>query len=242
MNNMVGHKNLALCMMKQFFQDVVYNHIFATNLPIDERFLYSNRGGTYIFPLYCYYEITGEQGEYNFNDSIIKNIEHLLGMKLNRFSSDSTFTGEELLQYIYAILHSMKYRKKYNDQLKYDFPSVPYPADRDYFKRICSLGKELMSLHLPDSYFRTESPVVIDNLQSYKFVGDKVVLNGQIELHAIEGIGDKQLGGYRPADKWLKDRKGSPLTQCDIETYKKILSAIIKTDEIMRRIDEVIIV
>lgn len=49
-----------------------------------------------------------------------------------------------------------------------------------------------------------------------------------------------QLGGYQPAQKWLKDRKGRTLTAEDIEHYKRIIGAITETIRIQREIDEVI--
>lgn len=239
MTHVVGHKNLSLCMMKQFFQDVVYNHIFVTNLAIDERFLYSNRGGTYIFPLYQYFG-EGEllEKEYNFNDETVKKIEESIGLKLSKEKAEGCFTGEELLQYIYAILYNRAYRNKYNDQLKYDFPSIPYPQDPSMFFALCAYGSELISLHLPDEYYPVnESTKLLPELISYKFLGSKVVLNEQLSIEAFEGAKDFQLGGYKPADKWLKDRKGKPFTEKDRENYIKLIKALQKTDAIMEKIE-----
>lgn len=42
------------------------------------------------------------------------------------------------------------------------------------------------------------------------------------------------IGGYQPAQKWLKDRKGKVLDYADIRRYQKIVAALIQTDEIMR--------
>lgn len=239
MNHMVGHDNIALCMMKQFFQDVTYNHVFVSDLPIDERFLYSNRGGTYIFPLYQYYP-TSKTPVYNFNTDVIKEIEKSIGAKLTMSKDKNSFTGKELIQYIYAVLHSNKYREKYNDQLKYDFPTIAYPRSIDYFHQMSELGEMLFELHLPKDYYRKESPVLLNTLTSYKFEGDQVILNGKIVIDAIPGIGQKQMGGYKPADKWLKDRKGEAFTEYDLVIYKRIISAIIKTEEIMKEIDLII--
>lgn len=242
MRHVVEHDNISLCMMKQFFQDVTYNHVFVTNLAIDERFLYSNRGGTYIFPLYQYWgENDMEHRRYNFSDEIIKKIETSVGLKLSNTSGYENFTGEELLAYVYAILHCKTYREKYNDQLKYDFPSIPYPESKETFKALSKKGAELFDIHLPDMYYRaTESPVVINELISYKFVGSDVILNDKIKIHAFDGVKDYQMGGYKPADKWLKDRKGESLSESDISTYKKLIAALISTSKIMKEIEEII--
>lgn len=47
------------------------------------------------------------------------------------------------------------------------------------------------------------------------------------------------IGGYQPAQKWLKDRKGRELSYEDILHYQKIIVALFKTDEIMKEIDEI---
>lgn len=40
------------------------------------------------------------------------------------------------------------------------------------------------------------------------------------------------IGGYQPAQKWLKDRKGRTLTNADSEHYQKIIVALSKTEKI----------
>lgn len=47
------------------------------------------------------------------------------------------------------------------------------------------------------------------------------------------------IGGYQPAQKWLKDRKDRELTYDDILHYQKIIVALTETDRIMKEIDEV---
>ena len=45
------------------------------------------------------------------------------------------------------------------------------------------------------------------------------------------------IGGYQPAQKWLKDRKGRKLSYEDIAHYQKIIVALTETDRLMREID-----
>lgn len=243
MNHVILHPNISLCMMKQFFQDVIYNHIFVSNLAIDERTLYSNRGGTYIFPLYIYWgDDRLAKPQYNFNSEIVKKIEQSMGLKLSLSpNSDAEFSGLELIQYIYAILYCNSYRKKYNDQLKYDFPSIPYPTNASQFRALAQVGEKLFSIHLPDLYYRKPgSPVVLSELRTYKFINDTVVLNGSMVIQAFPGVKERLLGGYAPADKWLKDRKGKSLTESDIATYKRIIQTLKETDTLMKEIETII--
>lgn len=45
------------------------------------------------------------------------------------------------------------------------------------------------------------------------------------------------IGGYQPAQKWLKDRRGRTLSFADIKHYQKIVRILEETDRIMREID-----
>jgi len=50
------------------------------------------------------------------------------------------------------------------------------------------------------------------------------------------------IGGYQPAQKWLKDRKGRMLGYEDILHYQKVIVALTETSMIMKKIDEIEIV
>ena len=45
------------------------------------------------------------------------------------------------------------------------------------------------------------------------------------------------IGGYQPAQKWLKDRKGRTLSFDDISHYAKIISVLTETARLMTEID-----
>ena len=103
--------------------------------------------------------------------------------------SEKMFIPEDILDYIYAVLHSPSYREKYREFLKIDFPRVLYPQDltslqntsvveiRKLFKRLVFLGGELRRLHLLESSevedFITSYPVACDNVvEAVKYVSD----------------------------------------------------------------------
>jgi hypothetical protein len=45
------------------------------------------------------------------------------------------------------------------------------------------------------------------------------------------------IGGYQPAQKWLKDRKGRKLGFDDVRHYQRIIAVLVETEKIMREID-----
>ena len=69
----------------------------------------------------------------------------------------------------------------------------------------------------------------------------RVYINGAGESgQYFDGVSDTawnfHIGGYQPAQKWLKDRKGRTLDWDDIRHYQKIIKILGETDRIMREI------
>ncbi len=50
---------------------------------------------------------------------------------------------------------------------------------------------------------------------------------------------DFYIGGYQPAQKWLKDRKERTLELEDIFHYQKIIVALIETNKLMAEINKI---
>ena len=219
----------------------------------------------YVFPLYLYFQ-TDEQKTIpqetertpNLNSEIITQIAQTLNLKFTpeKENRKDTFAPIDILDYIYAVLYSPTYRETFKEFLKIDFPRVPYPKDAAIFWQLIEYGSQLRKLHLFESPNLSNSPV------SYPKEGDNVItrkiLKGDFEITDADNqigrvwINDSQyfagvplvawefyVGGYQPAQKWLKDRRGRELSYQDTEHYRKIIAALIETDRMMKRIDEV---
>jgi predicted helicase len=144
------------------------------------------------------------------------------------------------------VLHSPSYRFKYKELLKIDFPRVPYPNNKGTFWKLVELGSQLRHLHLLESpkveQYITKYPVSGSNeVDKIKYTDSRVYIN---ETQYFEGVPEIAwnfyIGGYQPAQKWLKDRKGRTLSFDDILHYQKIIVALVETDRLMKEIDEVI--
>lgn len=245
MKNIAYQENIGLCLMRQFFQDTTYNHVFVSKYCIDERTLYSNRGGTYFFPLYIYDEQDTRKRNYNFNLNIIEKIQECIDMILddNKSEDITKFNGEDLIAYIYAILHSNEYRKLYNDFLKYDFPKIIYPTNKDMFIKLVILGKELMENHLADNSVAVDDSVEGVVLDSYSYNKNKkqIILNKTYTYSEVEDdIWNYEIGGYKPLQKWLKDRKGILVPMSMFNEYESIIQTIIRTKSISQQIDYIL--
>lgn len=155
---------------------------------------------------------------------------------------EDSVSPENILDYIYAILHSPSYREKYKEFLKNDFPRVPSPKNATEFWNLVKLGKELRLIHLMKSpvishYDTTYSVARDDIVEKISYVDGKVYINeAQYFGNIPEVAWNFYIGGYQPAQKWLKDRKGRELTSDDIDHYQKIIKILIETDRIMKEI------
>ncbi|MEI6820923.1 MAG: type ISP restriction/modification enzyme [Bacteroidota bacterium] len=184
----------------------------------------------------------------NLSQTILRGIEKSSGLlfvlQVKKTSIDE-FGEVDLLDYIYAVLHSPTYREKYKEFLKIDFPRVPYPKDNEIFWQLVKLGGELRQIHL------LESPIVEKYITKYPIDGDNVVgklkyqdnnvyINEtQYFANVPEVAWSFYIGGYQPAQKWLKDRKERKLEFEDILHYQKIIVALSETDRIMKEIDKI---
>ena len=55
-----------------------------------------------------------------------------------------------------------------------------------------------------------------------------------------EAVWNYEIGAYQVCEKWLRDRKGSPLSHAEVRHYCAILVAIAETLQIMAEIDAVL--
>ncbi len=196
----------------------------------------------YMFPLYIYTKNTGEAGRFfensqktpNFRPDIIAKVESSLGEVAEPI---------ELFDYIYAVLHSPAYRERYKEFLKVDFPRIPYPTDANLYHALAEKGEELRHLHLMDksqgwqvsATFPEAGSNVVEQL---RYADSKVWINdGQYFGGVTPEAWNFFVGGYQPAQKWLKDRHGQRLDFAAIRHYEEIIYALCATRRLMQEID-----
>ncbi len=213
-----------------------FHHIFASD-DITELSYVSNETSeaTSQFPLSTLSDNGGRRA--NFDETRLKE----LFSDVERLSEKSRKVyPEDMMDYIYASLHSPSFREKYKEFLKTDFPRVPRPKNWKEFWRLADLGYELRELHLmrktpePKATFSVEGGNVVEKVSRDN---EKVYINDTQYFDNVSELAwNFSIGGYQPAQKWLKDRKGRTLEYDDILHYEKIIAVLEKTDEIMRRI------
>lgn len=153
------------------------------------------------------------------------------------------YSPEEVLDYVYGVLYSPSYREKYAEYLKTDFPRVPAPLGDSDFIEVGKLGRELRDLHLMKSStvdeFSTVYPEIGDDtVDSVTFKDEKVWINQKQYFGGVsENAWNFYVGGYQPAQKWLKDRKGTRLADADLDHYQRIIRVLEETVRIMGDLD-----
>jgi Type ISP C-terminal specificity domain len=224
----------------------------------------------------------------NLNPEQIKFIESSLGMKLD-WEADITksyldiqgyiFSPTDLLDYIYAVLHTPQYRDKYKEFLKIDFPRVPFDVTPEKFWKLVKIGGQLRKLHLLEDETLDNSkigyPIAGDNVVekvSFEFnnsplegwqsqtdgvepnlitkstlslpikkenITGKVFINSSQYFDGVSVIAwEFYIGGYQPAQKWLKDRKDNVLTFEDIAHYQKLVASLDQTSILMQELEK----
>lgn len=264
MQHFINGKNIGLIFSRQA-TDSNWTAIQVSKYITDNRFHFSYKGIPLQAPLYLYPETneqqTIDQSEEripNLNAEIVNQIAENLGLTFTneKETTENTFAPIDILDYIYAVLHSPTYREKYKEFLKIDFPRVPYPKDQDTFWQLVKLGGEIRQIHLLESptveQYITQYPIDGDNFVNRKITKSSPGYVADNETHGKVYINDHQyfdkvplvawefyIGGYQPAQKWLKDRRGRTLEFDDILHYQKIIVALSETDRLMKEIDKI---
>jgi len=240
------HDNISIILTKQLAK-APFKHCFVS-MDIGDRCLISLRTKElgYFFPLYLYPRIN--------KINLFINLEKLeekksnISCKIFKFLSDTYKnqpSSEEIFYYICAVLYSNIYRKKYEEFLKINFPRIPFTKNYNLFKEMAEFGERLVDLHLlkstelelPLCKFQGKGDNRVEKIE-YDEKEKRIFFNEKQYFERIpQDIWQYQIGSYQVCRKWLKDRKGRCLSLEDITHYCKMVTALRKTIEIQKEID-----
>ena len=248
-NNLIEKKeNFALIASRQCIDN--WKYVFCTNNVCDMNLIASagKLGGGNVFPLYLY----PTDGEEKLGETRKPNLDEKIWRKIDKCTKLET-TPEQIFDYIYGVLHTPSYREKYREFLKIDFPRIPYPENKEEFERIVSIGNKLRKLHLMEEIppqatsFNIEGDNAVSEIRFEKEIPDQVGedIGGKVYINKTQYFANVPelawnfyIGGYQPAQKWLKDLKNRTLTYDDISHYRKIIAILLETHKLMQKLDE----
>jgi predicted helicase len=262
MQHMVGHENFGMIFNRQTAKDYFSFSFVSDKLINHGTFYLGNRGQDYIAPLYCYPPRDGQGDAFavterspNLDPHIYAAICKAAGINpadqtgpndhFHAASGEARPSEVKVFDYVYGVLHSPAYRETFAEFLKLDFPRIPYPPSPEFFRQISEKGGQLRRLHLmepaavgdaPYSYLGEGDDVVASGFP--KFDGGKVHINKDQHFEGVPKLAwEFYIGGYQPAQKWLKDRRGRALTWEDVTHYQRIIKILAETDRIMKEIE-----
>jgi predicted helicase len=236
MAHLSGRTNLALIAPKYSTDEL---GALATNVLCGHK-SFSAYDISYVFPLYLYPAPT------ELDQTRRVNFEPKLFAKLRKLATHP-MRGEPdevaVFDYIYGVLHCPAYRETYAEFLKIDFPRIPWPASPDVFWDVSDKGGQLRRLHLMESAAVGDTPYPFTGegagkVEKVEFREGAVWINKDQRFeNAPEISWGFHIGGYQPAQKWLKDRKGRSLDFEDVQHYQRILKILAETGRIMKTIE-----
>jgi len=252
------HENTALVVPKNAdaFGGVALGPYFVVSRPTDLNLF--RRGGAYMIPLWLYprqstdlLDAAPREKTANLAPEFVAALAAAVGR---------TPTPEDTLAYLYALLYAPSYRARYADFLKRDFPRVPLTSDRALFDSLVEAGRELIALHTMQTILPriTRFDVAGGNevakvrwapepSPSTALPEGQVRETGRVYINPAQyfdgvpqAVWDTHIGGYRVAEKWLKDRKGRQLSYDELTHYQAVIAALARTLELQSDIDAAI--
>lgn len=265
-DDMLVDSNLGLLATRQV-TGTHFEHVFVSRAMIEIKACSHDRN-TQMFPLYVATHGADENVMFSTGRRA-PNLSHEATSALAaatglRFGDEpdsggpGAFCPQDVLQYVYAILHAVGYRTRYIEFLRSEFPRVPVVASHSLFLSLTRLGGELIALHLMEApeldtpittYTGPEAPDVgrvgwsEDTvwLDAAATRGGQPAEPGTVGFRGVsEAVWNFHIGGYQVCHKWLKDRKGRTLSHDDLAHYQKIIVALDETIRLMADIDNVI--
>jgi predicted helicase len=245
MQHVIGHENVGMIFNRQIVGDSV-SHFGVARIPVCHGTFYlGNKGQDYFAPLLAFDDdllASQKLGRSNFTTSFLRALQKAVGPEASKL------TPEDIFHYAYAVFHSPRYRSRYAEFLKIDFPRLPLTGNLQLFRALATLGGYLTAIHL------LESPKLAKPIT--EFIGgrhpevekiswsDNTVWVDKSQIAGFYGVREEvwkfRIGGYQVCEKWLKDRKGRTLSKDDIAHYHKIVVALSETIRLMAEIDSVI--
>ena len=242
MRHMLTGENLGLITRRQQIPDKECTYFFfvANKIISDGVIRSDNRGSESPFPLYLYpsaesLEMFHQSRQPNLADGLLPQLSAAYGFNPS---------PEDVLAYIYAILYSPTYRETYAQELRTDFPRIPFATDGDIFRQMADLGRQLINLHLLRNPSNTAGVKYqgqgSDTITKVRYDAN----SGRVYINAdkyFEGITlemwEYRIGGYQVLEKYLKDRKGRQMN--DLVRYIHIAAALAQTLNIQKKIDTI---
>ncbi|WQT66617.1 N-6 DNA methylase [Helicobacter pylori] len=234
-------KNVALNTPRQLKNnDKSWTQCFISSCINDQGLSSGGNGAGVNYPLYQF-------NNPNYTENFTPEFRGFIDKHYNH-----SFEPLEILGYIYALLYSPNYRKRYEGFLKIDYPKILFTENKDLFRALSLLGIELIGLHvlnqeslnysfeklkdatIGESYYMEahERNPIISKKPSHNEPEQRLYINHSTYFSGVsQEIYDYRIGGYCVLDKYLKSHKNEPY---DFDHVTRIIKVIARTIEIQK--------
>jgi len=261
MKHMLQEGNISL-ISTRLTKGEDFKHVFVSSILFEQIFLSSKTSNSaYCFPLYL--KTTNDwKKKTNLSNELIQCLSNSWNLNFTINSDfegnlEENFSPKDIFYYIYAILHSEIYRKRYNHFLSLDFPIIPFFTNLELVRKLINKGKELIELHLidvmGDKTLKNKKQVSIKVITSkssnevVKNKGKKKYTNGRLFLNDdcfIDGISEKvfrfHVGGYPILEKWIRENSNEIITAEKMITLTNMIIIIENTISISNEVDKLL--
>lgn len=244
MNHFLGKDNLGILFRRQY-KHGEFTYVNIVDKITEARYMENAFSHVYVTPLYLYESVLSPKTKSD-SDAKIENFTKPFRKYINKLYSNH-FSPEEILGYIFSVLHSQTYREKYSGELKGDFPRIPFTKDKNIFIKLSALGSELIRVHLleegadypyGDFLGNGNSLVEKPNYVYEKKIGKLFINKTQYFNNVPKEVFNFVIGGYNALEDYLATRKNRELNGNEVETIEKTIKAIAFTIDQMKKIDE----
>ncbi len=233
-------KNVALNTPRQLKNnDKSWTQCFISSRINDQGLSSGGNGAGVNYPLYQFRDP-------NYTENFTPEFRGFIDKHYNH-----SFEPLEILGYIYALLYSPNYRKRYEGFLKTDYPKILFTKNKDLFRALSLLGIELIGLHvlnqeslnysfekLKDAtigescYIEVHERNPIISKPSHNEPEQRLYTNHSAYFRGVsQEIYDYRIGGYCVLYKYLKSHKNE---SCDFDHVTRIIKVIARTIEIQK--------
>ncbi len=223
----LSDKTLSLCVPRKIDIQRPWEHIFASVHPISHHAV-SMKEVNYQYPI----QIDNRE---NLSPDFREYID-------GRY--DHHYSPEEILGYIYAVLHAPTYRERYAEFLRIDFPRIPFPESAEKFERLSALGWELVQAHVEREFPRRRlggyAGQGSHEVERVRFSPEEqsIWINADQRFENIPSeVWEFYIGGYQVIGKYLKSRKGRTLSLDEINHVGAIADILAFTIDLQGEID-----
>ncbi|WP_131159140.1 type ISP restriction/modification enzyme [Helicobacter pylori] len=232
-------KNVALNIARQSKMHGEWRYVMAHKELVDINLIASagSMGVGYNYPIYQF-------NNPNYTENFTPEFRSFIDKHYNH-----SFEPLEVLGYIYALLYSPNYRKRYEEFLKADYPKILFTNNKDLFRVLSLLGIELIGLHvlnqeslnysfeklkdatIGESCYKEAHDCIIKK-PVYNESEQRLYINHSAYFSGVsQEIYDYRIGGYCVLDKYLKSHKDE---RCDFDHVTNIIKIIARTIEIQK--------